>query len=55
MAENHLLNEPTTDLAHRLDGMTDDEAFMVLAALESASGYDVHDRDGETCYVPHLY
>ena len=45
MAINDFLTEPTTDFAFGLETMTDDEVFTVMAALESASGLDVHDRD----------
>jgi hypothetical protein len=45
MAINDFLTEPTTDFAFGLETMTDDEVFTVMAALESASGGDFHDRD----------
>ncbi|MBX5159292.1 MULTISPECIES: hypothetical protein [unclassified Rhizobium] len=37
MSTNPLINEPVDDLASRLEVMTDDEVFMTMSELESAS------------------
>ena len=37
MAADNLLNDPVSDLASRLEAMTDDEVFTAMSTLEAVS------------------